>query len=184
MTNSNAPHSRRAVLAGMACALAAPSLGGRALAKAPDLRRINLVVPRTGERLEAIYAIRGNYVPDVMQRVNRLLRDVRADEARAMDPRLLDIMSDAQRLLGHDRPFSVISGYRSRRTNDALRRRSRGVAKNSYHTRGMAADLRMKGVDAATLEAAGRELGRGGVGLYTASGFVHLDSGPVRRWGR
>jgi len=65
-----------------------------------------------------------------MQSLNRILRDVRADEARAMDPKLIDILSATQRLIGYDRPFSVISGYRSQRTNDMLRNKSRGVAKN------------------------------------------------------
>lgn len=118
-----------------------------------------------------------------MQRVNNILRDVRSDEVREMDPRLIDIMSATQYLLGHDRPFSVISGYRTKKTNDALRRKSRGVAKNSYHIRGMAADLRMEGVSVAQIEKAGKLLASGGVGIYTRSNFVHLDSGPVRNWG-
>ncbi len=101
-----------------------------------------------------------------------------------MDPRLIDILAATQRLLGYDRPFSVISGYRSKRTNDMLRRKSSGVAKKSYHLKGMATDLRMEGVHVSTLQRAGKLIGAGGVGLYTKSNFVHLDSGPVRSWGR
>lgn len=100
-----------------------------------------------------------------------------------MDPRLIDIMSAAQRLIGFDRPFSVISGFRTKRTNDMLRRKSSGVAKKSYHVKGMAADLRMEGVSADLLHRAGKRIGAGGVGLYTKSNFVHLDSGPIRTWG-
>lgn len=100
-----------------------------------------------------------------------------------MDPRLIDILAATQRLLGHDRPFSVISGYRTQKTNDMLRRRSRGVAKLSYHVKGMAADLRMEGVDVDRIQKAGMHLNVGGVGVYTKSNFVHLDSGPVRTWG-
>ncbi len=100
-----------------------------------------------------------------------------------MDPRLIDILAAAQSLIGYDRPFSVISGYRSQRTNDMLRRNSNGVAKKSYHVKGMAADLRMEGVDVSTLQRAGQHIGAGGVGIYTNSNFVHLDSGPVRSWG-
>ena len=118
-----------------------------------------------------------------MQRLNNILRDVRSDEVRSIDPRLIDTLSAAQRLIGFDRPLSVISGYRSQRTNDMLRRRSSGVAKKSYHVKGMAADLRMEGVSVELLQRAGKRIGAGGVGIYTKSNFVHLDSGPVRTWG-
>jgi len=78
----------------------------------------------------------------------------------------------------------VISGFRSQRTNDALRNRTSGVAKKSYHIKGMAMDLRMKGVSVETIAGVGDALSSGGVGRYTSSNFVHLDSGPVRNWGR
>ncbi len=148
-----------------------------------DIRRINLYNPRTDERLDAIYYVHGEYVRDAMQEVNKLLRDSRTDEMAMIDPRLVDIVSATQYLLGHDRPFSVISGYRSKRTNDMLRSRSRGVAKNSYHTRGMAMDLRMTGVSVDQVQHIGKRLNSGGVGIYSRSNFVHLDSGPVRTWG-
>ena len=139
--------------------------------------------PRTDERLDAIYYVQGHYVPDVMQSLYRILRDVRSDEMRTMDPRLIDILSATQWLIGHDRPYSVISGYRTQRTNDMLRARNRGVAEKYYHIRGMAADVRMQGVSVDLLQSAGKHVGAGGVGAYTSSNFVHLDSGPVRAWG-
>ncbi len=100
-----------------------------------------------------------------------------------MDPRLIDIMSATQWLIGYDRPYSIISGYRTQRTNDMLRSRHRGVAKNSYHVKGMAADVRMEGVSVDLLQRAGKHIGAGGVGVYTRSNFIHLDSGPNRSWG-
>jgi len=153
-------------------------------AQVGDLRRINLYNPRTDERLDAIYYTHGEYVPGVMAEIDRVLRDFRTDEMTRMDPRAIDIVSATQYMIGHDRPFSVISGFRSQRTNDALRGRSSGVAKKSYHIKGMAMDLRMKGVDVETIANIGETLNSGGVGRYTTSNFVHLDSGPVRSWGR
>jgi uncharacterized protein YcbK (DUF882 family) len=153
-------------------------------ARAGDLRRINIYNPRTDERLDAIYYSYGEYIPGVMAEIDRILRDVRTDEMRRMDRRAVDIVSATQYMIGQDRPFSVISGYRSQRTNDALRARSNGVAKNSYHIRGMAVDLRMKGVSTDTIANIGERLAAGGVGRYSSSDFVHLDSGPVREWGR
>lgn len=152
-------------------------------AKAGDIRRINIHNPRTDERLDEIYYVHGEYVDEVMHEINTIMRDIRADEATQMDLRLVDIMSATQYLLGHDRPFSVISGYRSQQTNDMLRRRSRGVAKKSYHIKGMAVDLRMKDVSVERIRSVGERLNSGGVGIYTRSNFVHLDSGPVRQWG-
>jgi uncharacterized protein YcbK (DUF882 family) len=46
----------------------------------------------------------------------------------------------------------------------------------------MAADVRLPGVPLATLRDAALDLARGGVGYYPGNGFLHLDTGPVRRW--
>ncbi len=149
-----------------------------------DLRRINLYNPRTDERIDAIYYTHGEYIPGVMTEIDRILRDFRTNEMVRMDRRVIDIVSATQYMIGHDRPFSVISGFRSQRTNDALRRRTQGVAKKSYHIKGMAMDLRMNGTSVETIANIGDALGCGGVGRYSTANFVHLDSGPVRQWGR
>jgi uncharacterized protein YcbK (DUF882 family) len=175
--------TRRSLLAGATATLLLCPFRG-ATASVGDLRRINLYNPRTDERLDAIYYVHGEYVPGVMNEINRILRDVRTDEMTVIDRRLVDIVSATQYLIGQDRPFSVISGYRSQRTNDMLRRRSSGVAKKSYHIKGMAADLRMKGVSTEQIGNIGQALSSGGVGRYASSNFVHLDSGPIREWGR
>ena len=185
---SDTPHlrtncTRRSLLIGATASLLLCPFRSVA-ARVGDLRRINIYNPRTDERLDAIYYTHGEYIPGVMAEVDRVLRDFRTNEMHQIDPRAVDIVSATQYMIGHDRPFSVISGFRSRRTNDALRRRSSGVAKNSYHLRGMAMDLRMKGVSADTVANIGERLAAGGVGRYSSSNFVHLDSGPFRQWGR
>ena len=58
------------------------------------------------------------------------------------------------------------------------------MAKKSYHIKGMAVDITMKTRSVRQVSRAGLSLGAGGVGKYTRSRFVHLDSGPVRDWGR
>ena len=61
-----------------------------------------------------------------------------------MDIRLMDLLHDLQgRLDNRDETIEIISGYRSPKTNMHLARLSGGVARNSYHLRGMAIDLRM-----------------------------------------
>jgi len=79
--------------------------------------------------------------------------------------------------LGMEASFSVISGYRSPKTNEALHERSSGVAQRSLHMQGRAIDVRMAGIDCADLASRAENLQRGGVGYYRASNFVHLDTG-------
>ncbi len=63
-----------------------------------------------------------------------------------------------------------------------LRQRGGGVAKRSYHMRGMALDVRLRGVSTASLREAALALRAGGVGYYPRSDFLHLDTGRVRFW--
>ena len=56
------------------------------------------------------------------------------------------------------------------------------MVRNSQHTLGKAIDVRLTDLDTAELRDAGIALGRGGVGYYASSDFVHLDTGRVRRW--
>ncbi len=78
----------------------------------------------------------------------------------------------------------MISGYRCAKTNAMLAARSAAVSKNSYHLRGMAIDIRLPGRQLAAVRDGAVVLARGGVGYYPdkASDFVHVDTGPVRRW--
>ena len=77
----------------------------------------------------------------------------------------------------------LLSGYRSPKTNAMLRSRSRGVAKNSLHMRGQAADLRLSSRSVGQMAKAAAVCRGGGVGRYSGSNFVHMDCGTVRTWG-
>ena len=151
---------------------------------AGDFRSLSLINNRTGEWLNTVYWAEGEYIPEALEEVNHIMRDWREDLAYRMDPHALDILSATQRLLECDEPFQVVSGYRTPKTNAMLRRRSRGVAKNSYHMKGMAVDIALRTRSVRQISRAGLSLGAGGVGRYSRSPFVHLDSAPVRRWGR
>lgn len=183
MARSAAETTRRAFLGGLAAAAVVAAVPRNAFAALGDIRRLRLDSARSGETVDVVYYRHGRYDPKALRQIDRILRDWRTGEVVRMDRRLIDILSATQYLLG-GRTLTVISGYRSRRTNDALRRRSSGVAKNSYHCKGMACDIRVEGVSVAEIERAGRRIGCGGVGIYTRSNFVHIDSGPVRSWGK
>ncbi len=160
-------------------------MGSRAFAAAPlDLapRKIALHNLHTGESLQAIYWEEGRYVPDAIAAVNKVLSDFRTGDQHMMDPGLIDLLSTLNKKVDAKTPFQVISGYRSPKTNAMLHGHSDGVATKSLHMQGMAMDIRVEGVALKHLHNAALDMGRGGVGYYPSSNFVHVDVGRVRKW--
>jgi uncharacterized protein YcbK (DUF882 family) len=146
-------------------------------------RSLSLLNTHTGERLkEVVYWEKGNYIHDALENLNHVLRDHRTNQVHPIDPMTLDLMAAISRKVDAKQPFEIISGYRSPQTNRSLRNNSNGVAKNSYHMQGKAVDLRLPGVPLKTVRKAALDLRMGGVGYYSKSGFVHIDSGRVRSW--
>jgi uncharacterized protein YcbK (DUF882 family) len=172
---------RRHFLRGAAAALALLPFGA-AWARTPAQRSLSLVHTHTGERLSTVYFQDGQYQVGELERINQLLRDFRTDDVHTIDTGVLDILADLRVLADHDEPYEVISGYRSPQTNAALRRHSSGVAEHSLHLQGRAIDVRLPGFPTRRLRELALEMGRGGVGFYPQSDFVHLDNGRVRYW--
>ncbi|WP_284500364.1 DUF882 domain-containing protein [Microbulbifer litoralis] len=164
------------------CATAAAVSAGPTFAKVGSSRTLKMRNLHTGERLNAAYWSNGDYSSSGLKQFNRLLRDHRQNESTRMDPKLLDLVHKLKEKLNYNGEIQIISGYRTAKTNAMLRSRSSGVAKRSYHTRGMAIDLRMPGVPLSKVRRAALDLRLGGVGYYPKSNFVHVDTGPVRRW--
>lgn len=150
---------------------------------AGDVRRISMYSGRTGESINTIYWIEGQYVPEALAEVTHFMRDWRNNQKITIDPRNVDIMAASHRLMDVSEPYMLLSGYRSPQTNNMLRRQSSGVAKNSLHLKGMAADLRLKSRSVAQMARAAKACAAGGVGTYSRSNFVHMDCGAVRTWG-
>ena len=145
-------------------------------------RELTLRNTHTGEIGRLAYWADGRYLTEGLAAADRLLRDHRTDETHPIDPLLLDLLHDLAAELGVTPDYEVISGYRSPATNSALRSRSTGVAGKSYHMQGKAMDLRLAGMDLRRVHKAALALKRGGVGLYSGPGFIHVDTGPVRTW--
>ena len=144
--------------------------------------RLKLRVKRTGEVFDDVFRSGPIMYDDALGEIDHLLRDWRRDEVVKIDRGLIELLSLVQEEIGFDQAITVVSGYRSAATNRMLRRRLRGVAKNSYHVRGMAADIRLEGVSTNTLRKLALRMHAGGVGYYPRAGFIHLDTGPVRTW--
>ncbi|MFB2593471.1 YcbK family protein [Paracoccus sp. p4-l81] len=150
---------------------------------AGDIRRIRMYSGRTGESIDTIYWIEGKYVKEALNEINYFMRDWRNNQVKGIDPRTVDIAAASHRLMGTNEPYMMLSGYRSPQTNSMLRSQMRGVARNSLHIRGQAADLRLKSRSVNQIYRAAASCNAGGVGKYSGSNFVHMDCGPIRHWG-
>ena len=139
---------------------------------------------RTGEKIDMIYWIEGQYLQPALDEINHFMRDWRNGQKIAIDTRTIDILTAAHNLLDASEPYLLISGYRSPQTNAMLRSQSSGVARNSLHLRGQAADIRLRSRSVSQIARAAQSCRAGGVGRYTGSNFVHMDCGAVRTWGR
>ncbi|MDQ2092756.1 YcbK family protein [Rhodalgimonas zhirmunskyi] len=186
--SSSVSFSRRALLGAFAATTltAAPTYSKAAgfLKGSGDIRRLKMYSARTGEKIDMIYWIEGNYIKDAVNEINYFMRDWRTNDVKNIDMRTMDIMAAAHNLMDANDPYMLLSGYRSPKTNAMLRARSSGVAKNSRHLRGQAADLRLASRSVNQMARAASSCHAGGVGRYSGSNFVHMDCGPVRTWGR
>lgn len=166
--------------------LAAPSLSIPALAKtaqpATGERVLRLYNTHTGEKLKTTFWAEGEFIPDAMKDINKVLRDHRNNKIAQMDPELLLLLTQLDDKLENNRELHIISGYRSPESNAKLHAASGGVARRSLHMDAKAIDIRLPGKDLKMLHKAAMSLKGGGVGYYASSQFVHMDTGRVRYW--
>jgi uncharacterized protein YcbK (DUF882 family) len=178
--------SRRRFLKNMAygslLALAGTNSVNAAFRHFPAHKTLALEHLHTGDKLKLTYYEGGRYINDALREISFLLRDYHNDYVHPIDTDLLDQLYDLKLSLGINKPFHIVSGYRSPITNAKMRKRSHGVAKNSLHMEGRAIDIRIEGVDTRDIRNAALAMQRGGVGYYERSDFVHLDTGSVRTW--
>jgi len=137
-----------------------------------------------GEVIDVIYRVGDAYLPDALDQLSEFLRDSHNDEVKPYDPRTFDVLHTMLAKLNRSSSLiEVLCGYRTKETNDALREsRTTNAAEHSQHIEGNALDLRVPGVPAVELRDAALSLGAGGVGYYPKGQFVHVDTGPPRKW--
>jgi uncharacterized protein YcbK (DUF882 family) len=144
--------------------------------------RLSFVKVNGGEALEIKYLNeRGEIDPAAWKRLSEFFRCPQTGRVTPVSPSLFLLLDGVHRKLeAGRRPIVLYSGYRSPAYNRQLRRRDRHVARDSYHQKGMAADISLKGVRMADIREAAKDICGGGVGAY--HDFIHLDVGPVRCW--
>ena len=147
-------------------------------------RKLQLYNVHTRESFKGNYFADGDYLPEARRALDRFLRDHHADVVGEMDPAVFDLLwrlaARYRRAQGHDVVINVHSAFRTEETNTKLR--SEGAAWNSQHKGGRAVDVSVQGYGIYFLGHHALRLGDGGVGIYWRQGFVHLDTGPNRRW--
>ena len=136
----------------------------------------------TDERLDVDFFQNGQYDTAALTKINAILRDHRSDEIKAIDVKLLELLHAISTKTKSQAALHVISGYRSPATNKLLRKKSKGVASKSMHMLGKAIDFRIPGFSTRQLKHVARKMKGGGVGYYSKSDFVHVDTGRVRYW--
>jgi uncharacterized protein YcbK (DUF882 family) len=171
--------NRRDFLAVAAGCAAWPS-AARAVARPPRLRRLRLANANTGETFEGTYRNDNGPIDRVIEELCVFLRDHHSGEKTQMDVGVIDFLADVLDAVGESRA-TILSAYRTAETNAMLAHTTFGVAEHSQHILGRALDLRLDSKIAVAMNAA-RSMQRGGVGWYPYSGFIHIDSGPVRNW--
>lgn len=187
-----------AVATGVVATAAAPSkkdayLASKAAGGIADRRRIAATV-RPGKPPPAVISIYNTWTHEWLvidrddraplpppEQVDRFLRCHFTNQATDMRPELIRTLRDAARHFSAKR-IDIVSGYRSPKYNLMLRKKGHEVARDSQHTQGHAVDFRIPGVDVRALEAWALSRRAGGVGLYLESQFIHVDTGPIRRW--
>jgi uncharacterized protein YcbK (DUF882 family) len=157
------------------------------LAKAAPLKsqcsgKLSVYNMHTDESLTVCYLKRNKrFDPAALNQLDHLFRCHYTGKVHHIHPELFLLLDTVRSQLGaNERPFKLVSGYRSPEYNSILREKSSQVAKKSYHLRGMAADIQLDGVDLAAIRKVAKCLNVGGVGSYDQ--FIHLDVGPVRYW--
>ena len=149
----------------------------------PTKRALGLYNPRTQEKLEVVYRVGNRYQRNGLRNIDEIMRDWRSGEKHRMDPDVIDYLYAVRRWMRISKPITIVSGYRSPSTNAMMARAKHGVAKNSYHMQGMAIDIKIPGYSVRSVARAAEATKLGGVGRYSGSEFVHIDSADFRTWG-
>jgi uncharacterized protein YcbK (DUF882 family) len=151
-----------------------------AISHPPKLRRLRLFNAHTGENFEGAYRDDKGPIDRVVGELCIFLRDHHSGDKAQIDVGVIDFLADVLDAVGETKA-TILSAYRTAMTNAILARTTFGVAENSQHIYGRALDFRLDSKLAVAMSAA-RVTRRGGVGWYPNSGFIHIDTGPVRNW--
>jgi uncharacterized protein YcbK (DUF882 family) len=118
----------------------------------------------TGETVEVAFDLAtGEMDAETYRTIRHLFRCRRTGTEAPIDPRLIEMLYHISQRTGER--ILLISGFRT----------PAFAAPNSYHIRGMAADIRIPGMTPLMVRDLARAMGVRGIGYYPSSQFVHVD---------
>lgn len=151
----------------------------RYIRSAKDLEIYNV---NTEEFLDIVISVNGKLIPKSLDVLDEFMRDWRKNQVVDIDPDLYVLMADLHDEVDAEGPIHLLSGHRSQYTNDLLRKQGVKTAKKSQHLLGRAADITIPEVPVNELREEALAMEKGGVGYYPKNHFIHVDTGPIRRW--
>ena len=172
--------NRRLMLSLIAGAVVLPRIAHALPAPQSTRRRLRLVNPHTGETFNGLYRDDHGPLATAMADLSVFLRDFHSGATIGIDVGVIDFLAAVMDAVDVQ-SAGILSAYRTPETNAMLARTTFGVAENSQHLYGRALDIHL-GTRLAEAMLAARAMQRGGVGWYPHSGFLHIDTGPVRNW--
>lgn len=147
-----------------------------------ETKKLHLYSVNSKKIINIEYFENGKYISEGLNEIYKLMGDRRSGEVAAINKNLIESIYDVQTKLNTSQPISIISGYRSLESNMKMAMEHSGVAMDSYHIKGKAVDLCVKGISTGELHGIVSKVHTGGIGYYPSSGFVHMDAGPERAW--
>ncbi len=144
--------------------------------------RLRLTNPKTGASFSGVYRAGVSQYDSAALLTIRKVFNAPADDPQAeISLRLIEFIDFLEDHFKPGARIEIHSGYRSPSYNTKLRENGALAATASLHQYGMAADIKIQGVDSARVWRYMRKLGFGGAGYYH-SDMVHVDVGPARSW--
>jgi uncharacterized protein YcbK (DUF882 family) len=146
-------------------ALTAQGPAGGLRAPGGQIGRFVIQLVNTGEEIEVrVNLATGEVDAECYRQLRHLMRCQRTTAETPIDPRLIDLLYRISQRT-HQK-ILLVSGFRAPMFS---------LATLSYHTRGMAADIRIPGMTPLMVRDLAMSMGVRGVGYYPVSGFVHVD---------
>jgi uncharacterized protein YcbK (DUF882 family) len=141
--------------------------GAASAARRPTGEKGHFIIEsvNTGESVDVrIDLASGEVEASCYRALRHLMRCLRTGAETPMDPRLVELLYRISQRT-HQK-IQMVSGFRAPMFS---------LATLSYHTRGMAADIRVPGMTPLMVRDLVRSMGVKGIGYYPVSKFVHVD---------